>query len=72
MEHGKDIERQRHVPASSPSGELTRDPTTLSFIERISWFEHERPMTADNDNATQAAEDNACFHSWAIPDYMRK
>lgn len=49
-----------------------RDPATLSFIERISWFERERPIEADNDNATAREEDSACFQSWALPDYMRK
>jgi hypothetical protein len=49
-----------------------RDPATLSFIERISWFERQRPIEADNDNATEQEEDAACFQSWALPDYLRK
>lgn len=50
-----------------------RDPATLSFIERISWFERERPVEADNDNAgTAGEEDSACFQSWAMPDYLQK
>ncbi|MGV3550063.1 hypothetical protein [Rhizobium sp.] len=49
-----------------------RDPATLSFIERISWFECQRPIEADNDNATAREEGDACFQSWAMPDYMRR
>lgn len=49
----------------------TRDPTTLSLIERIRWFESQRPRTADNDNGDEEA-DAACFESWALPDFMRK
>jgi len=58
----------------SPSSteDKARDPATLGFIERISWFERERPVTADNDNAAEAEADSACFQSWALPDYMRK
>ena len=48
------------------------DLASLSFIERIYWFEHERPMTADNDNTTTREEDDACFQSWARPVFMRK
>jgi hypothetical protein len=65
MEHWKDIDSQY-------SGEdKARDPATLSFIERISWFERQRPMMADNDNARDS-EDSACFQSWALPDYLQK
>ncbi|MBX9458542.1 MAG: hypothetical protein KL863_22250 [Rhizobium sp.] len=56
-----------------PAEDKARDPATLSFIERISWFERQSPMTADNDNAgARAEEDSACFQSWAMPDYLRK
>ena len=51
------------------------DPATLGFIERISWFERQKPAGADNDNHTPIAprqRDSACFDSWALPDYMRK
>ena len=65
------MERTDRMISPSPSEDKARDPATLSFIERISWFERERPITADNDNA-QDAEDSACFQSWALPDYMRK
>lgn len=62
---------QAGIPAfPATSAEKARDPATLSFIERISWFETERPIAADNDNASEAA--SACFQSWALPDYMRK
>lgn len=54
------------------SEEKARDPATLNFIERISWFERERPIEADNDNAADGEADSACFDSWALPDYMRK
>ena len=51
------------------------DPATLSFIERISWFERQRPVEADNDNlSSHAARDeqgSACFDSWALPDFMK-
>lgn len=51
------------------------DPTTLSFIERISWFERQKPVEADNDNLSSHAardeQDSACFDSWALPDFMR-
>jgi hypothetical protein len=67
MEHWNDIDSQY------PGEDKARDPATLSFIERISWFERQRPITADNDNAdAQDSEDSACFQSWALPDYMRK
>lgn len=66
MEHGN----VGNTPFAS--GDKARDPATLSFLDRISWFEHERPMAADNDNATKREEDSACFQSWALPDYMRK
>jgi hypothetical protein len=54
----------------STGDDKARDPATLDFIERISWFERERPVAADNDNAAEA--DSACFQSWALPDYLRK
>jgi hypothetical protein len=60
----------RFPPAASD--DKARDPATLSFIERISWFEREHPTTADNDNAAEAEADSACFQSWALPDFMRK
>lgn len=66
MEHWNDIDSQ------FSGEEKARDPATLSFIERISWFERQRPIEADNDNAAQAESDSACFQSWALPDYMRK
>ena len=56
-------------PNPTPPADKARDPATLSFIERISWFEAERPIAADNDNVTA---DSACFQSWALPDFMRK
>jgi hypothetical protein len=58
--------------SASTSSDKARDPATLDFIERISWFERERPVAADNDNAVGAASDSACFQSWALPDYLRK
>lgn len=66
MEHGN--------TGTSPSIDdgKARDPATLSFIERISWFERQRPVTADNDNAEEPESDAACFQSWALPDFMRK
>jgi hypothetical protein len=50
------------------------DPSTLGFIERISWFERQKPVEADNDNHSPHAHDeqgSACFDSWALPDFMR-
>ncbi|MDB5550506.1 MAG: hypothetical protein JWL86_490 [Rhizobium sp.] len=51
------------------------DPATLSFIERISWFERQKPVEADNDNlsphATRDEQGSACFDCWALPDFMR-
>lgn len=61
------------IPFDTDAGR-TLDPATLSFIERISWFERQRPIEADNDNATarpEADHDSACFESWALPDFMR-
>lgn len=66
MEHLNDA----NTPYSAD--DKARDPATLSFIERISWFERERPIEADNDNAVERDEDSACFQSWALPDFMRK
>lgn len=66
------MEPRRDISNAFSAEDKARDPATLSFIERISWFERERPIEADNDNATAREEDNACFQSWAIPDYMRK
>ena len=56
---------------------IARDPATLSFIERILWFERQKPVeqdvAADNDNLTVDADHGAdCFNSWAMPDFMRK
>jgi hypothetical protein len=65
MEHWNDMNTQNSTE------DKVRDPSTLSFIERISWFERERPIEADNDNA-EGGEDSACFQSWALPDFMRK
>ena len=65
MEHWNDASSQYS------DEDKARDPATLSFIERISWFERQRPIEADNDNA-QDVEDSACFQSWALPDFMRK
>lgn len=49
------------------------DPQSLSFIERIFYYEHQSQIEADNDNETaQSAQDSACFDSWAMPDYMRR
>ena len=61
---------QKYSP--STGDDKARDPATLGFIERISWFERECPVAADNDNAAEAEADSACFQSWALPDYMRK
>ena len=70
MEHWNDIDRQYS------DEDKARDPATLSFIDRISWFERQRPIEADNDNANANAEeseaDSACFQSWALPDYLQK
>ena len=66
MEHRKDI------ATADPAADKTPDPSSLSLIERISWFERERPIEADNDNATARTEDEACFQSWAIPEFMRR
>ena len=66
MEHPKD-----GIPHNIAS-EKARDPATLSFIERISWFERQGQIAADNDNAGEAEADSACFDSWALPDYLRK
>jgi hypothetical protein len=68
MEHWNDIDTRYS------DEDKARDPATLSFIERISWFERQRPITADNDNDTmqEGEADSACFQSWALPDYMRK
>lgn len=66
------MEHWKGGPAPFSSEDRTRDPATLSFIERISWFERQRPMTADNDNASEREADSACFDSWALPDFMRK
>lgn len=46
------------------------DPQSLSFIERIFYFEHQNEIEADNDNKN-VAQDSACFDCWAMPDYMR-
>ena len=50
------------------------DPQSLSFIERIFYFEHQSEIEADNDNASAPAstQGSACFDSWAMPDYMRR
>ena len=66
------MEQRSDRTAPSFDGEKARDPATLSFIERISWFERQRPVTADNDNAEEVESDSACFQSWAMPDFMRK
>jgi hypothetical protein len=50
------------------------DPAALSIIERISWFERQKPVEADNDNLSPHVRDeqgSACFDSWALPDFMR-
>jgi hypothetical protein len=49
------------------------DPQSLSFIERIFYFEHQSEIEADNDNknASPAMQGSACFDSWAKPDFMR-
>lgn len=66
MEHRTDVN-----PLFS-NNDKARDPATLSFLERISWFEAQRPVAADNDNAQDGESDSACFDSWALPDFMRK
>lgn len=50
------------------------EPESLSFIERIFYYENLKGIEADNDNKTAgpSAKDAACFESWALPDYMRK
>jgi hypothetical protein len=61
------------APSALDSGKPV-DPSTLSFIERISWFERQKPVEADNDNLSPHARDeqgSACFDSWALPDFMR-
>lgn len=63
--------KEQNFPPST-TDDKARDPATLGFIDRISWFERECPVTADNDNAAKAEADSACFQSWALPDYMRK
>lgn len=48
------------------------DPQSLSFIERIFYFEHQNEIGADNDNKNApSTQDSACFDSWAKPDFMR-
>jgi hypothetical protein len=49
------------------------DPQSLSFIERIFYFEHQSEIEADNDNknASSTTQGSACFDSWAMPDFMR-
>jgi hypothetical protein len=68
------MERLRDgAPSASDTGRAV-DPSTLSFIERISWFERQKPVEADNDNrshTTRDEQDSACFDSWALPDFMR-
>jgi hypothetical protein len=65
---------QDGAPSASDAGKAV-DPSTLSIIERISWFERQRPVEADNDNrashTTRDEQDSACFDSWALPDFMR-
>jgi hypothetical protein len=46
------------------------DPQSMSFIERIFYFEHQHEIEADNDNSA-SSKDSACFDSWAKPDFMR-
>jgi hypothetical protein len=65
------MEQWNDIHTQDSAEDKSRDPATLSFIERISWFERQRPIEADNDNAKDV-EDSACFQSWALPDYMRK
>ena len=65
------MEQWNDIHTQDSAEDKSRDPATLSFIERISWFERQRPIEADNDNA-QDVEDSACFQSWALPDYLRK
>lgn len=68
------MEHWNYIDSQYSGEEKARDPATLSFIERISWFERQRPITADNDNANaeEGESDSACFQSWALPDYLRK
>ncbi|UVC07092.1 hypothetical protein IHQ71_17885 [Rhizobium sp. TH2] len=61
------------APSALDTGSAV-DPSTLSFIERISWFERQKPVEADNDNLSPHARDeqgSACFDCWALPDFMR-
>lgn len=54
-------------------GDKPLDPQSLSFIERIFYYEHQSEIEADNDNkSAPSAQDSACFDSWAMPDYMRR
>ena len=69
------MERTQHGAPSDINAGKAIDPATLGFIERISWFERQKPAGADNDNRSPIAprqRDSACFDSWALPDYMRK
>ena len=66
------MERWKDIPTRPQTEDKARDPATLSFIERIPWFERQRPIEAVNDNAEAYEADSACFQSWALPDFMRK
>jgi hypothetical protein len=66
------MEQRNDLNSLSSNNDKARDPATLSFLERISWFEAQRPVAADNDNAQDGEADSACFDSWALPDFMRK
>lgn len=69
------MERLNNGATSASDTSKAVDPATLSFIERISWFERQKPVEADNDNlSSHMARDeqgSACFDSWALPDFMR-
>ena len=62
------------APSGSDTGKAI-DLATLSFIDRISWFERQKPVEADNDNlsphTTRDEQGSACFDCWALPDFMR-
>jgi hypothetical protein len=59
------------TPIEATKTETLLDPQSLSFIERIFYFEHQHEIEADNDNSASSTKDSACFDSWAKPDFMR-
>jgi hypothetical protein len=67
------IMAEQDVRVGEQKQEVTKpiDPQSLSFIERIFYFEHQNQIEASNDNK-RSVQDSACFDCWAMPDYMRK